>query len=71
MGVRPGAADGAGICGVRVSLYTILPLPISYGMYCNTGWSGGNTILRNSVGDAGRVGAQTRELFATNSIVCD
>ena len=37
----------------RICLYTILPLSILYGMYCNTEWSGGNTILRNSVGDEG------------------
>jgi len=24
-------------------------------MYCNEGWSGGNTVLRNSVGDEGGV----------------
>jgi len=51
-------------------LYTILLVPIVYGKYCNTGWSGGNTILRNGVGDVGgRVGC-THEggVFANNSI---
>jgi len=45
-----------------VGLYTILPLPISYGMYCNTGtgWSRGNTILRNGVGDAGGMGCPNK-----------
>jgi len=50
-------------------LYTILPSPILYGMYCDTGWPGENTILRNSVGGEGeRWGAQTRGVFANNSI---
>ena len=50
-------------------LYTILSLPKLYGMYCNKGWSGGNTVLRNSVGDEGRGwGAQTKEVFANNRI---
>jgi len=34
-------------------LYTILPFSILYSMYCNKGWPGGNTVLRNSVGDNG------------------
>ena len=38
-------------CASRIGLYTRLPLPIVYGMYCNTGLLGGNTILRDSVGD--------------------
>jgi len=36
-----------------IGLYTILPLPTVYGMYRNKGWSGGTTVLRNSVGDEG------------------
>jgi len=52
-----------------IGIYTILPLPVLYRMYCNTGWSGGNTILRNGVGDEeGGWGAQTRGVFANNSI---
>jgi len=39
--------------GLPLGLYTILPLRKLYGMYCNTGWSGVNTILRSRVGDAG------------------
>ena len=54
---------------VRPGLYTILPLPILNGMYCNKGWSGGNTVLRNSVGDEGGWwGAQTKGVFANSSI---
>jgi len=34
-------------------LYTILPLPILCGVYCNNGGSGGNNILCNSVSDDG------------------
>jgi len=53
----------------RLGLYTILLLTKFAGIYCNTGCSGGNTVLRNSVGDAGgRWGAQTRGVFANNSI---
>ena len=53
----------------KFSLHTILPLPILYGMYCNKGWSKGNTVLRNSVCDEERGwGAQTKEVFANNSI---
>jgi len=33
------------------TLYTILPLPILFGIYNNNGGSGGNIILRNGVGD--------------------
>jgi len=55
--------------GPSICLHTILPLPTLYGMYCNKGWSGGNTVLCNSVSDAGRgVGCQTKEVFANNSI---
>ena len=54
--------------GLSFGLYTIFPSPILYGMYCNTGWSGENTILRNSMGDEGGGGAQTRGVFANNSI---
>jgi len=32
------------------------------------GWSGGNTTLSNSVGDEGGGGAQTKGVFANNSI---
>jgi len=39
-----------------IGLYTRLPCPILYGMYCNKGWSGRNTVLRNSVGDNGGSG---------------
>jgi len=51
--------------GARLGLYTILPLPIYYSMHCNKGSSGGNTVLRNSVGDeggggGGGGGAQTK-----------
>jgi len=47
----------------------LLPLPLVYGMYCNKGWSGGNTVLRTSVGDGGGVrGAQTKGVFAKHSI---
>jgi len=35
--------------GLQVGLYTISPFPILYGMYCNKGWSGRNTALRNRV----------------------
>jgi len=42
---------------LAASLYTILPLPILYGMNCNKKGSGGDTnILRNSVGDMGGSG---------------
>ena len=52
-----------------VGLYTILPLPILYGMYCNTGWSGGSTVLRDNVGDeGGEWGVQPKEVFASDSI---
>ena len=55
--------------GIPLGLYTILPLPILCGMYCNKGWSGGNTVLRNGVGDEGRGwGAQTKQVFANNNI---
>ena len=38
-------------------------------MYCDKGWSGGNTISRNSVGDeGGEWGAQPKGVFANNSI---
>jgi len=37
-------------------LYTILSLPIWCGLYINNGGSGGNIILRNSVGDDRGVG---------------
>jgi len=30
-------------------------------MYCNTGWSGENTVLRNRVGDAGGDGVPKQE----------
>ena len=47
-------------CKRQVGLYTILPLPILCGIYCNNGGSEENSILRNRVGDAGgRGGAQT------------
>ena len=54
----------------RVGLDTILPLlPILYGKYCNKVWWGGNTILRDSVGDeGGEWRAQTRGLFTNNNV---
>jgi len=30
--------------GPELGLYTILPLPILYGMYCDKGWPGGATL---------------------------
>ena len=52
-----------------IGLYTILSLPILYSKCCNKVWSGRNSILRNSVGDeGGKWGAQTRGVFASNSI---
>ena len=39
--------------GEALGFNPILPFLILYGMYCNKGGSGGNTILRNSVGDNG------------------
>jgi len=54
---------------VRVGLYTILPLNILYGIYCNKGRSRGNNILRNSVCDeGGKRGAQTKLVVAKNII---
>jgi len=42
-----------------VGLYTILPLPLLYGIHCDKGGLGGNNILRNDVGDKGwKWGAQ-------------
>ena len=38
---------------LRFGLYTILPLPILCGVYCNNGGSGEHIILRNSVSDDG------------------
>jgi len=49
-------------------LYTRLALPILYGKYRNKGWSGGDTMLRNGVGDEGGGGVQTRGVFANNSV---
>jgi len=47
--------------GLHIGLFTILPLPILYGVYCNKGGSGGNNLLRNSVGDeVGGVGCLNR-----------
>jgi len=38
-------------------------------MHCNKVWSGGNTVLHNSVGDeGGERGAQTKGVFANTSI---
>jgi len=52
-----------------LGLYTILPLPILYGMYCNKGWLGENTVLRNRVGDeGGEWGAYTKGVFANNDL---
>jgi len=63
--VRDGPAAG----GVRVGLHTLLPLPILYGIYYNNkGWCWGNTVLRNSVGDEGGWGAQTKGVFANSRI---
>jgi len=57
----------ARVCGV--GLYMLLPLPILYGMYCNKEWSGGNTILRDSVGDeVGEGGCPNKGLFANHRI---
>jgi len=53
---------------LELGLYTILPLAILYGRYCNKGWSELNTILRNSVGDEEGGGAQTTGVFANHSI---
>jgi len=57
-------------CRSQLGLSTILPLTILYGLHCNTGWSGGNTILRTSVSDAGgEWGAQTKGgVFANNTM---
>jgi len=54
----------SGFCPLG-GLHTILPLPILYGKYCKEG-RGGNTILRNSVGDEGG-GGQKRGVFANKS----
>ena len=49
-----GVAELAMLAGMGFGLYTILPIPISYGIYRNKGGSGGYNVLRNSVGDEGR-----------------
>ena len=57
--------QGGGAC------YTLhdMPFPIMYGMHCNKRWSGGHIVLRNSVGgEGGERGAQTKGVFASNSI---
>jgi len=55
--------------GSALGLYRILPSPILHGMYCNKGWSGGNTASHNSVSDeGGEWGAQTKGVFGSNSI---
>jgi len=60
---------GGWVGGWVVDLYTILPLTILYGIYCNKGWSRANTILRNSVCDAGgKRGAQTKVVFVKTII---
>ena len=41
---------------LKLGLYMILSLPILCGIYINNGGSGGNIILRNSVGDDRGVG---------------
>ena len=46
---------------ITTCLYTILPFPILYGLYCNKGWSGGETVLRNSVGDGGEGGGGPKQ----------
>jgi len=46
---------------ITTCLYTILPFPILYGLYCNKGWSGGETVLRNSVGDGGGGGGGPKQ----------
>jgi len=52
----------------RFGLFTMLSLPIYYVLHCNKGWSGGNTTLRNRVGDGGgEWGAHTGAL-ANNTI---
>jgi len=52
-----------------VGLYTILPEPILYGIYCNKGGSGRDNILRNSEGDkGGKWGAQPKGVFAQNIV---
>ena len=40
----------------RLDRYTILPLPILCGLYCDEGGSAGNNIVRNNVGDEGGSG---------------
>jgi len=52
-----------------LALYTMFPLPILCGIYCNDGVSGGNIVLRNSVCDeVGKWGAQTKVVFVKNII---
>ena len=54
-----------------VGLYTMLPLAIVYGIYCNKGGRGGGGTIYCAIVWAMRGcegGAQTRELFANNSI---
>ena len=52
-----------------LGLYMISPLPILYGPFSNQGLSGGNTLVRTSVGDErGEWGAQARGVFVKNSI---
>jgi len=53
----------------HIGLYTMLALPILYGIYCNEGGSRGYNILRNSVGDemAGWA-AYTQGVWVMNSI---
>jgi len=45
---------------LSVGIDTIFSLPILCGKYCNKRWSGGNTILRNIVGDKGGGGGGVR-----------
>ena len=44
---------GPSALGLGFGVYTILPMPILCGVYCNNGGSGGTIILRNSVSDDG------------------
>jgi len=54
------------LCKGQVGLYTILPLPMVYGISCNKRGSGGNNRLRNSVSDKGEVGCPTKGRVCTN-----
>jgi len=56
--------------GCWFDLYTILPWTILYGIYCNTRWSRGTNILRNSVcNETGKRGAQTKAVFVQRIVL--